>query len=87
MNHPVRQFASDNVITRDIRHLDDVNHLIELFPDLLNHGIVAINHDSHTREVRDLTGANGNTFDVETTPSKKAGHPVKHSGLVLHQSN
>jgi hypothetical protein len=29
----------------------------------------------------------GNTFNIEATPSEKARHPVKNSGLILYQGD
>jgi len=37
--------------------------------------------------VGQFTMPDGNTFNVEATPSKKTCHPVKHAGLILYQSN
>src|SRR5262249_34569955 len=48
-------------------------------------GIVAVNDESHARQVRVLGFADGQAVDVEAARRQHAGDMSQHAGLVLHQ--
>ena len=79
------QLAVDRERAVELDDLDHLDQLVELLGDLLQRGVLDVDHDGHPRDLLVLGRAHGERLDVEAAPAEQAGDPGQHAGLVLDQ--
>ncbi len=86
INFDEHKITFDVIFSRDIKHLDDGDYLLELLADLFENPVIPHHHNRDPGEVRILGLANRQAIDIETTRGKHTRDMRKHAGLVLDQS-
>lgn len=69
-----------------VQHSPDGNKVVQLATGLLDDAVLALQHNSHTRQVINLSVAHNQTVDVEATGSEDSRHAGEHTGLVLNKA-
>jgi hypothetical protein len=69
-----------------VQNSPDRDKVVQLAASLLNDAVLALQDDGHAREVLNLSVANNQTVNVETTGSQNSGHTGQHTGLVMHET-
>jgi len=81
-----QQLALDQGGVGVIQNSPDGNKIIQLAASLLNHTVLALQHDCHAGEILNLSVAHNQAVNVEATGGQNAGHSGQHTGLVLNQT-
>ena len=80
------QVALDVILRADVVDADHGHDLLQLLADLLQHAVVADDHEGHPRQLRVLGLADGQAVDVVAPRGQHARDVREHPGHVLHQS-
>lgn len=79
------EFAGDRALLGDVRDLDHVDELVQLFLDLLDLGVVPQDDDGHPAHLGFFAGPDGETLDVESPPGEESGDPGEDARPVLDE--
>ena len=79
------QVALDEVLTRDVDHLDDGDDLLQLLADLLQDPVIPLDHEADPGKMGVLGLADGQAVDVEPAGVQHPGDVREDPRLVLDQ--
>src|SRR5262249_54515549 len=79
------ELALDVLGLGEVRHLDDVDELVQLLLDLLEDLVVAARHEGDARYRRVHRLGHRQALDVEAPPAEEARDAREHAELVLDQ--
>ena len=80
-----QQLAVDRPGAVELDDLDHLDELVELLGDLLERGLVDVDHDGHPRDLGVLGRADGEAVDVVAAAREQARDAGQDAGLVLDQ--
>src|SRR6185436_12473764 len=79
------QLPLDVAVVGQVVDLDHVDQLVELLHHLLDHELVAADHDGHAGDAGVQRLAHRQALDVVAARREEPGHPREHAELVLHE--
>ena len=80
-----REGAGNGVGWHQGFHLDNRDHLIQLFLHLLHHMFVTVHHNGHPGDSWILRDPHRQRIDVEAAAREQAGYFGEDAGMVFHQ--